>query len=87
MFSLCVSALLLCTTYAVLSQCTKLRKTVYTVCVIIGRIHLPLNGTLMDNTSIKQAIDKNFFVLHPILMKLGELAVHMSPWVLQLHQV
>ena len=36
-----------------------------------------LNGTLSDDISIKQAINKPFFNFHPILVKLGEVAVHM----------
>ena len=43
-----------------------------------GRIHLPLNRTLMDDTSVKWSIIKTFFVFHPILMKLGEVVVHMG---------
>ena len=36
-----------------------------------------LNRNLMDDTSIKRSIKKTFFVLHPILMKLGEVVVSM----------
>ena len=46
---------------------------------IVGRIHLPPNRSLMDDSFVKWAIDKNIFVFHPILMKLGEvvdLCVH-----------
>ena len=32
----------------------------------------------MDDTSVKWAINKTFFVFHPILMKLGEVVVHMG---------
>ena len=41
----------------------------------IGRIHLPLNKTLTltDGTSIKRVYNENYFVFHPILMKLGEI--------------
>ena len=39
--------------------------------LFLGRIHLPLNKTLMDNTSVKWS------VFHLILMKLGEVVVPM----------
>ena len=42
----------------------------------MGRIHLPLNGNLTDDTFVKRSIIKTFFVFHPILMKLGEVVVH-----------
>ena len=32
----------------------------------------------MDDTSVKWSIVKTFFVFHPILMKLGEVVVHMG---------
>ena len=31
----------------------------------------------MDDTSVKWSIIKTFFAFHPILMKLGEVVVHM----------
>ena len=37
----------------------------------LDQIHLPLNKTLTDDTSVKQSIIKTFFVFHPILIKLG----------------
>ena len=46
--------------------------------VDLGRIHLPLNKTLMDDKSVKWAINTYFFVFHPILMKFGEVVVHMG---------
>ena len=39
--------------------------------LVYGQIHLPLNGTLTDNTSIKWAINETIF-FHPVFMKLGE---------------
>ena len=47
--------------------------------IVLGRIHPPLkqdiNGTLMDDSSVKQATNITFFAFHPILMKLGEVVV------------
>ena len=33
-----------------------------------------------DDTSVKRAFEKNFFVFHPILMKLGEIVVHIDKY-------
>ena len=43
---------------------------------ILGRIHLVLNKTLTEDTSIKQTQIK-LFLFNPILLKLGEVVVSM----------
>ena len=53
--------------------------------LVLGRIHLVLNKTLTDDTSVKRAQIKTFFVFYPILLKLGEVVVPMC--TTQLHQV
>ena len=43
----------------------------------IGQIHLPLNKTLMDDTSVKWSIVKTFLFFIRFLMKLGEVVVNL----------
>ena len=46
--------------------------------LVYGRIHLPHNMNLMDKSSIKRAIDKNFlFCFSFYLMKLVEVVIYM----------
>ena len=46
---------------------------------VLGRIHLVLNKTLTDDTSVKRAQIKTFLCLpNPILLKLGEVVVLMD---------
>ena len=41
----------------------------------------------MDDSSVKWAINKTFFVFQAILMKLGEVVCNTYGYLLQLHQV
>ena len=48
------------------------------VLLYYGRIHLVLNGSLTDDTSVKWAQIKTFLCMfYPILLKLGEVVVPM----------